>query len=249
MIITATVCTYWPRRRDNVTRIVRDLLAGSMVPDHIVVLDNNVAIDAPTLPDDPRVSLVTSTENTWTRGKFVAALFHPANYYLMMDDDTSVGPGTVARLANWSDVMSPSGDDMVTGYWGVTLNANDRGFMTGTIHGHDTTRAVDGFHGRAMWMGHQAMARMIALEGHVRIRYGHSGVTEMVWPHEGDDIIAGLANEGHSYTLPMAPDQYFVDLDQCGEALQFQADYFGSRDDFTRDALGARQRWHDAENR
>jgi hypothetical protein len=237
MIVTATVVTYWPNRRDNVTRVVRDLLAGTVVPDHIVVLDNNAAIDAPDLPDDPRVSLVTSTENTWTRGKFIAALFHPATYYLMMDDDTSVGPRTLERLVTWATMSSISPDALVTGYWGVTLSPELK-FMSGMIHTsvpHDTP--VDGFHGRAMWMGHQAMVNMLALEGHVRIRGD-----QLIWPHEGDDIIAGLANQGRAFMIPMAGDERFVDLDQCGQALQFQDGYFGSRDDFTIDVIAARAR-------
>ena len=39
--VVAVICAYWPERLDNIRKIVSDLQAGSVVPDRILVLNNN----------------------------------------------------------------------------------------------------------------------------------------------------------------------------------------------------------------
>jgi hypothetical protein len=204
-----------------------------------------------------QVGVVASSVNTWTRGKFVAALLHPAKYYLMMDDDTSVGPRTVERLLEWSAGRR----GLVTGYWGVKLSSENK-FIAGAsiiqpnllpaYAGGGDGLGVDGFHGRAMWMSYDAVVRMLAVEEFVR--FDDDG--NVKWGHEGDDILAGLANPPRdhlipdavgyydglcyptgSYCIPLQGDEQFVDLSEEGQALQYQAGYFESRDTFTQDAV------------
>jgi hypothetical protein len=267
--VHAVIVSYWPKRRPNVQRIVKDLLAGTVVPERITILDNNPHVfplpngvdgdERPwtsNFPHSPIVDVVASTANTWTRGKFVTALLHPAPYSLLMDDDTSVGTRTVERLLNWSAGRR----GLVTGYWGVKLSPDNRfiagaGIIQPNLLGdmHFTNHAiaevpVDGFHGRAMWMSYDAIVRMLAVEEFVR--FDDEG--NQRYAHEGDDILAGLANpprwaEGDdtkgelpttgSYVIPLREDEQFVDLDQCEEALQFQEGYFDERDRFCQEAV------------
>lgn len=227
--VVAVVCSFWPQRRANVEQIVADLRAGTRVPDRIIVLDNGRLFTAGELDG---ADVVQPTWNTWTRGKFVAGLLDHADWYLFGDDDTSVGRRTVDTLLSWGHHETGV---QVTGYWGVRLDPVSGSFMAGHVlspGGVYRPEPVDAFHGRVMWMSQPAVVRMLALEAVVR--------AEGRWPHEGDDIIAGLANPGAAYVVPLRGEEAFVDLDQCGEALQFEEGYFASRDAFTRDVLAAR---------
>jgi hypothetical protein len=231
----ATVCSYWPLRRANVERIVRDLAASTLPPSEIIVV-NNGDLDFTELADADLgvpVAVMTPGFNTWTRGKFIAALLTPAPYYLMIDEDTSVGPRTAEVLMSWAGGRR----GMVTGYWGVKLAG--RSFMSGGIiqpHLLPYETKVDAFHGRAMFMAYDAVVRMLAVEEDIRIRPAKG---RPAWHHEGDDIIAGLANPEGSYAIALKGDAAFVDLDQCGQALQFQDGYFAERDSLTGDILDA----------
>lgn len=231
--VVATVVSYWPNRVGNVAAIVEALQAGSVVPDRIIVVNNGTS-DLDHLASDI-VAVMRVGLNSWTRGKFVAALFEPAHYYLMMDDDTSVGLDTLKALLK----AAARRRGFVTGYWGVKLTEG-RSFMNGAIITPESIpepMKVDAFHGRAVFASYDAVVRMVASEEYVRFDEGN----EMRWPHEGDDILIGLANQvtPGCWMLPLRGDARFVDLDQCGQALQFEDAYFGERDAFTLDAVAA----------
>jgi hypothetical protein len=219
MTVTAVVCAYWPQRFENVQRIVDDLQKGTIVPDRILVLDNSKFGLEVRDADVVRVPW-----NSECRGKFVAALLAPADAYLLHDDDTSVGPRTLECLLRHLE------RGFVTGYWGVKLQEGS--FMAGTIIGPGSYAEpvqVDAFHGRVMFMAHDALVRMMAVE-----EWARSGADLT-----GDDILAGLANPG-SKMVPMSGDERFVDLSECGVAMQAAgASYFEGRDKFTRAALAA----------
>lgn len=246
MSVTAVVLGYWPNRLPNVTRIVNDLLTGTVVPDRIiVVLQGHVALEPLHSGQaehegwwDGTVQIVRTKGNFRTRAKFVAALLELADWYLLMDDDTSVGRRTVEHLIEHPKMVDTL-TGWVTGYWGVTLNGDS--FMTGTIHQPaliDKPMLVDGFHGRAVFASHAALTRMFQRE--LELRKDELG--NMAFPHEGDDIIVGLT--GNGWLVPMRGDECFVDLDECGQALQYNTEpnpdgehYFDLRDRFTAHVL------------
>lgn len=229
MTVTAVVCAYWPERFGNVEIIVHDMLNGSVVPDTIIVLNNN-----PDHPDalnqlrDGPVKVMGGW-NTECRGKFVAGLFAPADYYLLNDDDTSVEQGTLAHL------LSHARRGFVTGYWGVTLHPVTGGFSDGTIHipaGQNDELHVDTFHGRSMFMAHDALVRMFAVEESCRLEPGQAMV--------GDDILAGLANDD-TVVIPMRGDQCWKDLSEQGVSMfGGREGYRQDRDDFARRVIAAR---------
>lgn len=228
MTITAVVCSYWENRRQNVPKIVDSFRSGTVVPDHIMVLNNN--------PDyfwgevEGADTVIETGYNYECRGKFIAPMMKYSDFYLMADDDTALGPETLEQWMYWATDDKVGGEDFVTGYWGVRLN--NRSFMKGQIiqpHTIRTPQQVDAFHGRVMFMGNGAMMNMLHLEQYVRAK----------WPTEGDDLIAGVANPQSSWIVPLSGDSLLVDLDEGGQAMQFEEGYFDMRDRFASDVLDA----------
>ena len=75
----------------------------------------------------------------------------------------------------------------------------------------------------------------------LRLRKDSAG--KMVFPDEGDDILIGLAT-GAGWVISMRGDEWFKDLDEGGQALQYDTEaeegeehYFAMRDRFTQHVL------------
>lgn len=221
--VTAVICAGWAERRENIEAILLDLLTATVTPDQTFILDNT---EDPTHPFDVLAGVgvsVLSGRNHECHGKFVAGLFRPADYYVLIDDDTSLGPRTLDCLLGWAK------PGFVTGYWGVKLREGS--FMRGDIVAPGNVRepvSVDAFHGRVLFMAHDALIRMFEAEGRLRT---DGDLT-------GDDILAGLANPG-SVIVPMRGEECFVDLADHGVAMQHRPGYFDDRDTFTKRALEA----------
>lgn len=220
--VVAVVCTYWPNRRTNLVTILDNLLTSSRRPDCTVVLNNNS--DRVYAPGDlspvPSQVRVINSYNTTCRGKFIAALFEPADYYLLLDDDTSVGRTTIETL------LAASHRGICTGYLGCMLSPDGSVHTGGRLWPHDATvvTPVETFCGCAMWMAFDSLVRMLQLEERVRL--------DGEWPHQGDDILAGLANR--SEIVPLHGEAKFKDLGYQGQAMCYaEADYYGMRDRFT----------------
>lgn len=222
MTVTAVVCGGWAERAANVYRIVHDLQHATVVPDAIFVLDNTELDPSPFANLAGGNVKVLRGFNTECHGKFVAALYAPADYYLLADDDTSVKSKTLECL------LRHAHPGFVTGYWGVLLKEGS--FRDGQLvfpgQVIETIR-VDAFHGRVMFMAHDALIRMFEAEG--KLRTGGDMV--------GDDILAGLANPKGSVIVPMIGVSSFVDLSEEGVAMNSGDAYFEERDAFTRHAL------------
>jgi hypothetical protein len=211
----------------NVEKIIQDLLGSSRPPDRILVLNNwegpsNLEFTLPKSVD------IISAPNTTCRGKFIAALFDPADYYLLLDDDTSVSPGTLEALLRYATRTT------CTGYLGCWLDPNTKSVNSGNrLWPHEAlieTRC-DTFCGCAMFMSFSSLVRMLMLEE--RVRLGDSK-----WKFDGDDILAGLANR--STIIPLSASERFVDLGYQGQAMCYaHEDYYGMRDRFTLDVVEA----------
>lgn len=222
--VVAVVCTYWPNRLGNVSQIVRDLQGSTRPPDRLVLLNNNT--ERPL--HHPGVEVINAP-NTTCRGKFITGLFDVADYYLFLDDDTSVGRETIAALLRYAH------PDICTGYLGCWIDETGSVNAGKRLWPHDATDVTpcDTFCGCAMFVSFRALVRMVMLEAHVR--------TPDKWPHEGDDILLGLANP--SVVVPLRGAECFVDLGYQGQAMCYSDDnYYGMRDTFTRDVLAALER-------
>lgn len=239
--VVAVVCAYWPERFANVQLIIDRLHSGTRPPDRIIVLGNDNA-SGETIgvwQDDAQkikhADVVSCTWNTWTRGKYVAGLLDPADWYLLIDDDVAPGPTSVEHLVDWGHQLRSADGRFVTGFWGVRL-VNDS-FMQGQIvqpHVLSAPLQVDGFHGRFVFASFRALTRLLEVEADVRL--------DTEWKHEGCDIVAGLANRDAAWCIPTSGEAGWEELPLGSRSLQFEPGYFAERDRFVADVLPRLQR-------
>ena len=204
-------------------RIVTDLQAGSVAPDRIIVMNNNPEVS---LALGKGVDVINSMTNFECRAKYIIPLLDISDYYLLMDDDTSVGFRTLEHLLSYAH------RGCCFGYLGCFIDA-DGSFHHGDRvwpHEIEEETPVQSFCGCAMFMAYDSLVRMLILDEKVRLDNGRR------WPTEGDDILAGLANL--STTIPMHGEERFVDLGAQGVAMFTSVpDYYKMRDRFVGDVL------------
>jgi len=223
--IVAVVIHYYPERSGNVRRIVSDLLAGSRKPDKIIVFNNNPAVlTVGMLRDYPDVSVVDSNTNFTSRAKYGAAMLEPADYYLLCDDDITVGPKTLEALERYA---TPS---MCTAFRGVNLREDS--FSRGTDvwpHVVERPTPVDAFIGRMQFLSFQSIVNMLAVEPAVRL-------DDKKYIYDGEDILIGLCN--HPIIYPLRGEELPIDLKENGVSMFGSIpNYLGMRDEFTAKAL------------
>lgn len=214
--VVAVVCSFWPSRRENVAQIIRDLQAGTRTPDRILVVNNH--------PDEGPTYGVDQVHIPWNaqcRGKFIAALLDVADYYLLLDDDTSVGTETLETLLSYAH------PGICTGYLGCGLTEEGSVWHGPRWWPKDVTEVtpVATFCGCAMFCSFRALAYMVMAETFVRVGSR--------WTTEGDDILLGFVNK--SVVVPLRGAAAFVDLGYQNAAMCHSIEgYYEMRDEFTR---------------
>lgn len=221
--IVAVICAYWPSRFKNIERIVKDLLEGTVVPDRILILNNN---------KDHQLSfagaeVINSQFNSRCRGKFIVAMLDVADYYLLLDDDTSVGKRTLERFLKYAH------RECCYGYCGVAYKTGN-GIRTYPEVVKEETKCQY-FLGPGLFLSFYALVRLLIADERVR--------KTTKWKHEGDDILIGLANK--SSIIPMRDEELFLDLTWGEQAMAWGddgvskggQDYLRVRDAFTLDAM------------
>lgn len=186
----ALVVSYWPSRVDNVRRIVSDLLGGTVVPDEILVLNNNKDVHL----EIEGAAVINSQFNSRSRGKLVACLMDVADYYLLLDDDTSVGPKTLERF------LEVANRESCYAYCGIEFGGGNGNRVYPSQVEEET---VVQYHlGCGMFLSFYSLIRSLILDEKLRLH------TE--YKHEAEDITIGLANK--ATIISMRDDEKFVDL-------------------------------------
>ena len=219
--VVAVVCSYWSSRINNVKRIVKDLREGTRVPDRILVLNNN---KKHTLEIEG-AEIINSEFNSRSRGKFLVALLHVADYYLLLDDDCTVSSRTLERY------MESAHRKSCHASFGQKLGVRGR---QRPMDVKEETE-VDWFLGTGIFTSFYCIIRMLVAEENLRVRGK--------WKHEGEDVLLGLAN--YATILPMVEDEDFIRLEWGKEAMAWGSDgvtkggkhYLHMRRQFTKDAV------------
>ena len=101
-MITAIIRAYWKERLNNLERIINDLKSGSVVPDRIVIWCNNKDISIKDLSKFG-VETVESSFNGGDRSLFATSVLFRSDYYLYIDDDTTVRKDTLKNILNYAE--------------------------------------------------------------------------------------------------------------------------------------------------
>lgn len=222
--VMAVICAFWPSRLDNLHKIVEDLKAGTTPPNKIVILNNNKDFMIEPIEG---VEIINSELNSRTRGKYIVGLIEVFDYYLLLDDDTSVGKRTLECL------LRSANREKVFGYCGVSYEGGNGQRIY--PFGVEVETPTQYFLGCGIFTSFYGLVRLLIVEEELRRNHG--------WKHEGDDILMGLANQ--SFIIPMKDDENFVDLSWGTEAMSWGSDgitagaaeYLKMRDRFTLDAM------------
>lgn len=221
--ITAVVLTYYPERVVNVKRIIKDLKVGTRKPDEIIVLNNNPEV---IFRDD--VTTINCSKNYFTRAKYIACLLEPSDFYLLLDDDVTVGTETLAYLES---LIPADPVHFCTGPHGVILNGDS------FSNGHNRLAReisepikTDSIIGNAVFCSFSALLKTLESEINIRLK-------DKKYLFEADDVLVGLANRP-IVIYPAKRPQVFENLSENGVSLQkTNPDYLKMRDDFTKKAL------------
>jgi hypothetical protein len=225
MKLTAVIVAYWPSRFPNIPQIVADLRGGSIVPDHIMVFNNNHRQE---LPKVEGASVVNAGWNYASRCKYAAAMLEPSDYYLLLDDDVSVMPDLVrhcASLASPGCCFSDLGGVMVNNY------AHAARIVSGAKV--DKPESVDVFLGMLQFVSWGAVVNMLSAEGTLRL--GRLPDYRSV----GDDYLISLANRPHTAVMPTFDNCNRKHIPTGPAAMQWDEGYYAIRDMFAFEAWRA----------
>lgn len=102
MTITAIILSHYKGRQDNLKRIVDDLLAGSVVPEQIIIFIDSLGIEF----EDDRVTIIRSTTSFLPKIRFALASALDTDYCFFIDDDMTVKEKTLENFVNYASELS-----------------------------------------------------------------------------------------------------------------------------------------------
>jgi len=95
---TAIILAHYKQREKNLKRIIDDLLAGTVVPDEIVVF-----IDEPKIEfKDERVTIIRSDKPFLPKIRFALGSYFDTDYCFFIDDDLSVRGKTLENFVYYA---------------------------------------------------------------------------------------------------------------------------------------------------
>ena len=114
--ITAIILSHFKEREGNLKRIVDDLLAGTVVPNEIVIFIDNPDI----VYKDDRATIIRSSKNFLPKIRFALGTYFDTEYCFFIDDDLTVRSKT---LENFLDHCE---SDSILGLEGSILGKGDK---------------------------------------------------------------------------------------------------------------------------
>ncbi len=201
MDLVVVIVAYWPDRYVNINEQLVDLLERSSVkPDKVIVFNNNPERTLPaTLNAWKRrgVSLIESSGNFTSRSKYAIAMLEPAQSYLLLDDDVSVGVDTIKGYQKYATAQTALCE------WGIKMTETNYYSGGEEIKGHEINEPVkvDGFFGRIQYLSFASIVRMF--EAEMRCRLADLPLFRSV----GEDILIALCNP-HAYVVPVGDNEW-----------------------------------------
>ena len=191
--LIAVLLRYYPERDNNLRRLIDDLLAGSVVPDQIVVWDQSCVP-----PIELPVATFRSPTNFGSQAIYSLAALWPGAQFLFCDDDLTVGPKTVEALLYHGRPSRVVGMRGRYGQWPDTAVWPDHEWCAEALL---APRPADWLIGRIHLVGWEAI-----------LRYLHVA-TRLTQPFHEDAVMSAVND---CVIIPASADELYRDLDECG---------------------------------
>lgn len=223
-MITAVFCSYWRERSRHAQLIVKALLGGSVVPDKIIIFNNNNTLDLTVLAEKyPQVQVIQSTENYGHRARFIAAMLQPSDYYFFIDDDMLPNTQTIENYMKYAH------PDCCLTHLGRKLSPegtyNRGGYMLRSSEVTELTPSALVIGVGSIFCSFNALARMVELEMTLRTKTVYNDGREA-------DIILGMANK--SAVVPTDKNSELKQLGQKGVGMFLQEGHNVMRNTITK---------------
>ena len=205
MKITAVVLTYYKERLGNVYRIIEDLKNSSRPPDKIIVFNNNPAVQF----QCEGAIIINSSENFWTRSKYIICLLEPSDFYILIDDDITVRKTAIAHLIS---LIPQDNAAFCTSSEG--LIEDPRTYTRGQFIREreiEIPTEVTWFCGSLVFASFASLIKMLEIEIKVRL-------AQKQYTCECDDVLVALANSP-IFIYPARGDDLCENIDQMGVSL------------------------------
>lgn len=140
MKTSALILAHYKQREENLSRIVQDLLSGSVVPEEVCVFIDNPEIEF----EDDRVTVVRSNNSFMPRVRFALGAYFDTDYCFFIDDDLTVRENTLDNLVTHAEEIN--NETAIIGLRGSILAdtpnpyADDKSIKRGQV---DTPTEVD----------------------------------------------------------------------------------------------------------
>lgn len=235
MTVAAIILYYWIERTENVKRLVQDLKRGSVVPEKIIIFNNNPEIILRSFED---VIVINSDYNLYCMARHAIGLILQTDCCLFIDDDLTVKPNAVEYLIKKHERFPES----ILGFQGRTLGEDqDNPYTSGEyIKGVHKVTKVDIVLGRIHFCKTSKLINSFVLSNKIPDLWYNEKVS--------DDIILSLSNifldDSENYVLPSK----MIDLSEEAVGSHYTSDHYHIRNRTCRKILDFwRKEWEGKE--
>jgi len=205
MSLTAIVLSY--KRVPNIGKIVASIQESTVVPEEIIVFNNNPDVKL----DIKEATVINSEKNFGCRVRHVIGQVVDSTHLLFIDDDLMLKPTTIEKLIKWSDVYPES----ILGLLGKRLNKGKYSGCDGISLDQVNLKEVDVVLGRVHFCKKQKLS--------LPFYYG--------FDTPEDDIALSLANKKAGFKNYVIPNDGVIELPQHGHAVSNRPNHIESRDE------------------
>lgn len=206
---------HYKEREGNLNQIISDLLAGSVIPEKIIVFIDNPAIEF----ENEYVTIIRSSESFLPNVRFALGMVSGTDYCFFIDDDLSVKGETLANFVSHATTLPNTMLGLEGSILGntVTPYSNDTSVQRGTL-----LTKVDVIIRTYFVPTHLIVGGFV-----MRHRYHDLPKTSL------DDVFLSLGNKYFhketNWVIPVTPESDLVELPDGGVGQSFDGDHYKNR--------------------
>lgn len=218
MKITTIILVHYQEREAHLTRMVDDLMSGTVKPSEVVMFIDNPEIEF----EDDRVTIIHSNKNFLPKIRFALGTYFDTDYCFFIDDDLSVRQKTLENF------LSHARPDTILGYQGSILGNTPSPYANDTsIKRGDKLVEVD------IILRTYFVPTRLLIWG-LRLQALHPEL-----PRQSlDDVYLSLGNKylggGKNIVLPVNKETDLSELGECGVGQSYNGIHYKNRNEVCR---------------